>query len=138
MRECEWRQIKQCVRDSPTEMARIMLRDNESSLLEAIRNDEVFGFVVADVDTPNEIIDSFGSFLFPPVIQRLDMKSNMLSPYMRRVCENEGTLIDDQEPTIVQTYNCKQQLILTSTVKMYLERGMIVKNITKFIQVWFL
>ena len=112
-----------------------MLRDTESSLLEAIQKEEVFGFIVADIETPEEVIDSFGSFLFPPVVQRFDVKSDMLSDYMRAVCQQEGQDIDSQEPTIVQSYHGKQQLLLTSMAKMYMDRGMIVRNITKFIQV---
>ena len=135
MRECRWREIKRSIDKSTTELGRIMNNDTEASLLEAIRNEEVFGFIVADVETSKDIIDSFGSFLFPPVIQRLDVKSHMLSSYMKKVCKDEGVFIDDQEPTIVQTYNCKQQLLLTSMVKLYLDRGMVVSNITKFIQV---
>ena len=135
MRECRLKEMKKSIDQSATEMGRIMKDDTESYLLEAIRNDEVFGFIVADVETPKEVFNSFGSFLFPPIIQRMDMKSHMLSPYMKKVCEEEGTFVDDEEPTIVQTYNCEQQLLLTSMIKIYLDRGMIVKNVTKFIQV---
>ena len=68
MRECKWKKMKASIGSFPTEMARILENDNESSLLNAIQKDEVFGFVVADIETPQDLIDSYGSFLFPPVI----------------------------------------------------------------------
>ena len=135
MRECQWEKMKAEIRACPTEMSRIFENDNESSLLLAIQKEEVFGFVVADVETPESLIDSFGSFLFPPVIKRLDIKSEMLSPYMKQLCDQELINVDKQDETIVQTYNGKQLLLITSMAKLYMDRGIIVKNITKFVQV---
>ena len=135
MRECQWKKMKAEIVSCSTEMSRIFENDNESSLLQAIQTEEVFGFIVADVETPQNVIDSFGSFLFPPVIKRLKIKSEMLSPYMKQLCDQELINIEKKDETIVQTYNGKQLLLLTSMVKLYMDRGMIIKNVTKFVQV---
>ena len=136
MRECDWQIQKQMMDQKPvTEIGRILCEDTEATLLKAIQNDEVYGFIVADVETPQAIIDSFGSFLFPPVIQRMEIKTDMLSEFMKNVCLEEGVNIDTREPSPVQTYHGKQQLLLSTLVKLYLDRGMIVKNVTKFVQV---
>ena len=70
MRECEWKRMSEDLHAN-TVMGRILEKDNEQSLLEAIKTGEVFGFAVADVTTPPEVIADMGNFLFPPVIQRL-------------------------------------------------------------------
>ena len=138
IRECDWKIQKELMNTKPsTEIGRILCQDTESTLLQAVRDEEVFGFLVADVETPQTIIDSFGSFLFPPVIQRMEIKTDMLSDFMRKVCLDEGVNIDARGPTPVQTYHGKQQLLMSSMVKLYLDRGMIIKNVTKFIQVSF-
>ena len=124
--------MKRTVRFPATEIPRIMMTDNENSLLNAIRNDEVFGFVVADVSTPDNIREEFGSFLFPPVVRRMTLNQDHLSDHMKKVCVEENRKLEFK--TLVQTYSCEQEVLMTPLVKMYLERGIIVKNITRFIQ----
>ena len=115
-----------------TQIPRILIHDTESSLLAAVQREEVFGFLLCDVTTPQSIIDEFGSFLFPPIIQRKELNESHLSDYMKQVCieDNRST----EFTTLVQCYNCEQQLLMTPLVKMYLDRGLKVFNITKFIQ----
>ena len=55
----------------------------------------------------------------------------MLSPFMRSKVERENTNLRE---TVVQTFNGKQLLLLTETVKFYLEKGFIIENISSFIQ----
>ena len=135
IRECEWiKQLKQMVIFPDTVMPRILLKDNEDSLLKAIYDESIFGFIQADVSTPLEIINDMidGDFLFPPVIKSLDITDDMISSYMKgRMIECERKRSDR---TIVQCFNGNQLLILTSLAKFYMDRGMIISNITKFIQ----
>ena len=115
-----------------TEIPRLFNHDNEKSLLSAIQRGEVFGFILADVTTPDSVREGFGSFLFPPVVRRLDINEAHMSDYMKQVCREEGR--EMKFNTLVQTYNCTQELLMTPLVKMYMDRGMVVKNVTKFIQ----
>ena len=132
MRECTWNKMKCEINFPATALPRILLKDTEASLLEAIQNESIFGFVLCDVETPEEIRSQFGSFLFPPIIQKMEIDESYLSPYMLNIAEKEGQKV--KRTTLVQTYNCKQQLFMSPLIKMYLDRGLIVRNITKFIQ----
>ena len=132
IRGCDWEEMKKQLPIPPTEPPRIFYNDTEKSLLAAIQRGEVFGFVLADVITPDNIREGFGSFLFPPVVRRMDIDESNMSEYMKKVCVEEGKKLEFN--TLVQTYNCKQELLMTPLVKMYMDRGMIVKNVTKFIQ----
>ena len=132
MRECDWRSIKKNINVPPTDIPRIYFSDTEDTLLTAIERDEVFGFVLADVTTPDHVRDQFGSFLFPPIIRRMQVNATHMSEYMKQLCREENTVMKFN--TLVQTYNCEQELLMTPLVKMYMKRGMIVKNVTKFIQ----
>ena len=129
---CDWEEKKRRMRFPATDIPRILINDTESSLLAAIQREEIFGFAVADVETPDSVRESFGSFLFPPVIRRTELNSSHLSDFMQKVCEEDGRKM--QFNTLVQTYNCKQELLMTPLIKMYLDRGLKVKNISRFIQ----
>ena len=59
MWECEWDQLLPRVNRTPTSMSRILLRDDETTLLNAIKNEEIFGFAVCSVETPEALIQEF-------------------------------------------------------------------------------
>ena len=114
-------------------MARIFENDTESTLLEAIKSGEVFGFIRADVRTPTSIIEQHkrDGFVFPPVITRRTLTEDHLSPYMAQRYKDEGRTPAE---TVVQSYHGDQVFLLTSLVQFYMENGIEVSNITKFIQ----
>ena len=133
MRECEWKKIMKTLDPPQTQMGRILCRDNEESLLKAIAEDELFGFLVCDVTTPENLIKEYeaAGFLFPPIIQRMDITEEHLSPYMRQ------RYIEEQrkpQSTVVQTYNGSGVFVLSSMVQFWMERGMKISNVKKFIQ----
>lgn len=116
----------------PTSIGKILETDDETSLIEAIKQSQVFGFIECDVETPEQIRKDFGSFLFPPVIQRMDLDESNVSPYMKeRIIEEERNF---NLSTVVQTYSGKKIFLLTSLARFYIEKGMVISNITKFIQ----
>ena len=59
----------------------------KESLLKAIKEEEVFGFIKCDIDSPEEMIKRHlrTGFLFPPVISKQVIEDDMLSPYMKEV-----------------------------------------------------
>ena len=132
MKECTWKRQLQTINKPQTTMGRILHTDTPDTLLDAIVNDEVFGFVRCDVHTPREMIESFGEFLFPPIFDRMQVTEDLVSDYMReRMIEDEN----EKEPTtIVQRYNAKGIYLMTPLVKFYVSRGMKVSNITQFVQ----
>ena len=132
MRECQWKQQLRTMEKPATQMGRILHDDNQATLLQAILDDSVFGFVQCDVHTPREIIESFGEFLFPPLFCRMQITSDLVSDYMKkRMYEDEN---ERQPTTIVQQFNAKGIFLLTPLVKFYVSRGMQISNITECIQ----
>ena len=133
IRGCEWRKLKKTIQPPPNGLARIFNDDSESTLLEAIKTGEVFGFIIADVRTPNAIIEQHkrDGFVFPPVITRRTLTEDHLSPFMAQRYADEGR---SPAETVIQSYHGDQVFLLTSLVQFYLENGLQVSNITKFIQ----
>ena len=105
-RECDWNNEKKTLNNIATAMPRILETDNQATLLEAIKKGQVFGFAVLDIETPEEVRESFGDFLFPPIIQKMEVTKDMMSPYMKErvIEENKERTFE----TLVQTYNGKQ------------------------------
>ena len=136
MHSCEWELMKEvitCDNDAPeTRLGRILYEDNEESLLEAISHDEVFGFIVADVRTPEKILKKYKNFLFPPIFRHGEIDEDMLSPYMAERVSEEGRKLGSK--TVLQVYNADQILIMTPLAKLYMDEGLIIKNVTKFYQ----
>ena len=135
MRECTWKRFKRTQLDLPVEtaLARVLHVDTEETLLQGIVDESLFGFVCCDVETPVEKIEEYqaAGFLFPPVISRMDLLDEHLSPYMRERYEEEH-----QKPsnTVVQTYCGKQVFAMSTMVNRWLKLGMKITNITRFVQ----
>ena len=68
------------------------------SLIQAIKNDEVFGFIKCDIQSPDEMIERHlkNGFLFPPVISKQVIDDDMISPYMKEVITNRK-----KQPTVI-------------------------------------
>ena len=61
-----------------------------------------------------------------------DITDEHVSDYMKeRLIVNEKKII---KSTIVQTYNGKQLLLMSSLIQLYMKLGMKISNVTKFIQ----
>ena len=117
-----------------TQMPRILLADTESSLIKAIRAEEVFGFLVCSIRTPDHLVKKFedASFLFPPVIQRANITEDLISPFMKaQMIQQERK---PGQSTLIQTYNGDDILIMSPLAKFYLDNGIEISNIQRFIQ----
>ncbi|CAG5101507.1 Oidioi.mRNA.OKI2018_I69.YSR.g17157.t1.cds [Oikopleura dioica] len=130
--ECKWRTIARSVKWKSKYLPLIEKKTGtEEQILAGIKDGSLYGFIVADVRCPLPIFEKFKNLNFPPVIQRLQMTPEMLSPYMKSRVEREKTTLRE---TVVQTFNGDGLLMLTETAKFYMDIGLEVGNITKFIQ----
>ena len=134
MRGCEWKKKLRQLRSmaSPTFPDIYNKFSNEANILAGIEKDDLFGFIVADVETPPDVLEAILPLNFPPVIHRADIDETMLSEYMQSRCDARDKKLP--QTTLVQTYHGKQLMIYSPTVQFYLKLGLKVKNITKFIQ----
>ena len=134
MRECVWvEKLKVGLNCSTPYLPGVLKKwSNEKELLKGITAGEIFGFAVCDVVCPQEVFDEIKSINFPPVIQRGLIDEELLSPYMAERCKDRGYKLPQK--TLIQTYNGTQLLLYTPVIQFYLELGLRIKNITKFIQ----
>ena len=130
--ECQWdAMVKPNVQ---TQMPRILFEDNQTTLLKAITDGSVYGFVTCDVETPAELQQEFddAGFLFPFLVQKMEIDERHLSPYMK-----SRFLMQDRKvkaKTVVQTFNATQIFLHTELVRFYIARGLKISNLTNFVQ----
>lgn len=134
MNECSWKKTLSSLGNIETDMPRILCQDTETSLLKAIKDDKIFGFLVCDVECDNSLAESLSSngFLFPPIIERQTLTEEHFSQYMKErfIQENQKMSKD----TVVQKFNGKQIFVMSNMAKLYLDLGLKILNITKFVQ----
>ena len=90
--------------------------------------------IVCDISCDDGLAEklSSGGFLFPPVITRQTLIEKHFSPFMRaRFVEEDEKL---EKTTVVQCFNATQIFIMTDLASFYMDLGLKVSNITKFIQ----
>ena len=98
-------------------MPRILKIDTEKTLLEAIKNDEIFGFALCSVSTdPKDIVkmEKMG-YLFPPVIQRHEIDFSQASDVMKDFIKPKNK--NKKVRAVIQTYNAEDQLIMTPLIR---------------------
>ena len=135
MWDCKWRKQRRYLKNKglKTQIGRILERDNEESLLKAIQKEEVYGFIACDVTTQRELIDQFqaAGFNFPPVITKFELSEEHLSEYMKSRYDQEEK---SPSETVIQRYHGQNVLLMTSTAKLFMDRGIQISNITKMVQ----
>ena len=110
-----------------TTVPRILFtRESHQTLLSAICNGTVFGFARAKVTSSPVLVDKALNprtrFLFPPICRAIKLEPGHLSAHAReRWCRAGRPALSDR--AIVQTYHTDNQLLLSETLKYYIELG---------------
>ena len=92
MRECKWKRQLSNMKNYPdTQMGKILEKSSEDDIIkgkrlfmlslnynQGIMDDTLYGFIICNVSTPQEVMDDMGSFLFPPIIKRFEQGLNSL------------------------------------------------------------
>ena len=134
MRECEWNRMLPSLRKYETPSFPKILHNfgTEEDIINGILSDELFGFIKCDISSTSDFIEENLKINFPPLIKRLKIDEDLLSPYMREICKTRGTKFPVD--TVVQSYHAENHLLFTPLAKFYLEKGLKIKNIEYFIQ----
>ena len=135
MWDCKWRKQRRYLKNKgiKTQIGRILEKDTQDTLLKAIQKEEIFGFIECDVQTPENLIREFeqAGFVFPPVISKYELKEEHLSEYMKTRYSQEGK---SPSETVIQRYHGQNILLMTSTAKLFMDRGLKIFNVSRMVQ----
>ena len=133
--ECQYDRVfhKLSFKETPHFPQILKAKTNETDLLESIKSGELFGFILADIASPETVIAKMKNF--PPIIKKMTLTDEHLTDYTRKrlKIEKPNLKVFTRE-TLVQCFHANQILIMTPLARFYLDKGLIIFNITRFIQ----
>ena len=134
MWECRFKTLLETIRnmETPTFPDILKNRQTESDLLAAIINNKVYGFIVADIESDEKIVERYHDF--PPVVKRFTVTEEHVLPWMHDLIKEKYGKAGFERVTLVQCFNAKQHLLMTNVAQYYIQKGLVIKNITKFVQ----
>ena len=89
--ECQWIKELKNLRHLSTPSFPQILHNTSSELYikEGVATGELFGFVKCSLRSPDELISKFLHLNFPPLLQRMEIDESLLSPYMKKRCNEK-------------------------------------------------
>ena len=126
MWECQFDELILEIRDIETPLIPDILKNgqNERDILNGIIDGRLFGYIIADVTTPEHVADTLRNF--PPIIKRATITDENLSEYMRRRIKFEKpNLKKFERETLIQCFNATDHLLLTPLARYYMKKGII-------------
>ena len=133
--ECQWDVMLSKISNRRTKSLPHVLEKNhsEEEILESICNGRLFGFIVCDISTPENLIEEYKNF--PPIIKRLTITDDYLSPFMKGQWAKKNKNGEKlKRETVVQCFEAQNHLLMTSLVKFYISIGLKINKIYQVIQ----
>ena len=133
--ECQWDEWLLEIKNTKTKSLPHVLEKNhtEEEILDSICKNQLFGFIECNISTPEHLIPAYKNF--PPIIKRLTITEEYLSPFMKGQWEKKhkaGQKMNRE--TVVQCFHAENHLLLTSLVKFYISMGLKITKIKRVIQ----
>ena len=135
MKECEWLKIRR-----QPEVSRFLKKLKSltpkrkltfEKIVEGIRNESLYGFLIVDIHTPNKLKEKFKDF--PLIIKNSFISRENIGSYMKDVAEKHKLLKKEQK-YLISSYFAKKFLINSEMAKFYLEMGLKITKIYEFIK----
>ena len=135
IKECEWlRMKKQSEIVSFLKTLKCVQPRHQLSfekILKGIENKELFGFLIVDIHTPENLKHFCRDF--PPIIKNTNIAREDIGVYMEKVAEQHD-LLKKPKKYLISSYFGKEILINTEMAEFYLNLGLKINRIYEFIQ----
>ena len=101
------------------------------NILDAVRNDDLFGFVQCDIHVPEHLIEKFSEF--PPIFKNSEIKMQDIGEHMQAYARSIGRK-SCVKRSLISSMKGENVLLVTPLLKKYLEMGLVVTNIETVIE----
>ena len=136
MYECEWRRLKRtnsviatfvnehlgfrpCFFPTPVV--------TETSILDAVKNDKIFGLVRCDIRVPEHLKQHFEEL--QPIFKNTLVSRDDIGEHMKQYA-TEHKMLTQPRKTLVASYFANNIVLITPLLKWYMEHGLVVSNIS--------
>jgi len=137
--ECEWKKQREREiggtgawrRGPKSPISKFYYHDDpisENEIFEQVFNDRFEGLLLVDLETPDNLRESFKALNVGTIFSRIIVTEDMLDSKMKEMCEIKG-LKSPYNPQLSMVFNAKRYLCTSSMLKMYHSWGMIIKNL---------
>ena len=111
----------------------LLKTQSEQELLEGVKNGDLFGFLICSLASPPEVVQKYK--FFPPIVKRFTITEDLLTDFMaERVRSAYPGSKKFERETLVQCFNAKDHLVMTTTARYYMKMGIKIFNVKRFIQ----
>ena len=103
----------------------------EEHLLSAIHKGDLFGFVVCDIHVPEHLKENFSEMC--PIFKNTNIFRDDIGDVMRNYAEEHGIMSTPRRSLIGSMFG-QNILMYTPLLQWYLDHGLVVTNITQFVE----
>ena len=100
-------------------------------ILKGVQSGELFGFVLANIYTPNHLKQFFNEF--PPIFKNAMVGREDVGELMKEFVEENG-LLKKPRRMLISSYFGEKILLTTPLAKWYLDHGLVITKIYEFIE----
>ena len=132
--ECEWLQLKKSV-SSINNVSNFFGKKNilAEDIMTAIMNDKFYGIIRVDIESPPSVIEHFMKLNHPPIFTHENIEKEMVGSHMQSLLEERKAKFPlERQLTLV--FHRKQYVLNTDLAKFYIEKGMILSNLSLAIE----
>ncbi len=135
--ECEWENILK--KDENAQSIKKHLKGkksnipacSESDLINAIKNEKIFGMVECDIEVPQNKRKYFEELT--PIFKNVDISINDIGENMKKYCL-DNDLLKQPRKQLIGSYFGDKIWIMSPLAKWYLDKGLIIKKIYQFLE----
>ena len=104
---------------------------NETTIMDAVRDGQLFGLVQCDIAVPDHLKAEFSEMA--PIFKNIEVSRADMSEHMRDYCIKHK-LVTQPRTTLVGSLFGKEILLITPLLRWYIEHGLEVTNIKQVIE----
>ena len=138
--ECEWKQMKENMPELRRFISVQFRRSidkiktmTEREILDAVKDNTLFGMVECDIKVPEERRDYFAEMT--PIFKNTQVSKSDIGDHMKAYAEDHN-LLNQPRKTLIGSYQATNILLATPLLQWYLSHGLKVTKIHQVIQYW--
>ena len=134
MWECEWWKLyktNSLVKQHLRESFPYKLPLTEESLLQRIKDGNLFGYLQCDIEVPEHLRENFANF--PPFFKNTNVSKDDIGPLMKEYAEKNQSLTRPRR-MLISSFHLKNGTLITQLFLFYLQQGLVCTKISRFVE----